>query len=470
MPLTYDVRIYSIETRRDRPKPYRVRWLVGPQKHSKSYTVKAQADGRRSELMTALRKGEQFDVETGLPASELRALNGSVTWYEHTRAYIDRRWDTLPAKSRRNDADALATITPALVKTTIGRPSPRVLRTALYGWAYNKSHWPQEPPTEVANALRWLEKNSLLVSALEDPATLRLALDALSTLLNGSVAAARTARRKRACLSDVLGLAVERRYFSVPVNPLSTVKWSAPKSTEEVDPASVPNPRQVRALLEGVRSQGERGAHLEAFFGCLYYAAMRPAEATGLTADQCHLPESGWGKLTLRGGIVHAGRNWTDDGRAHQDRHLKARAQRDSRVVPIPPHFVAMLRQHIKRYGTAPDGRLFRTSRGGVIQDTGYGEVWAGGREAALMTHEFESPLARRAYDLRLAGVSLWLYSRVDPMEVARRAGHSVAVLLRVYAKILAQAEEQANSQIEAGLREWDGAGPSPGGRMGDTR
>lgn len=455
MPLTYDVRVYSIETRRDRPKPYRVRWLVGTQKHSKSYTVKAQADGRRSELMTALRKGEQFDVETGLPASELRALNGSVTWYEHTRAYVDGRWDRLPAKSRRNDADALATLTPALVKTTAGRPAPKVLRRALYGWAYNKSRWGQEPPTEVAEALRWVEKNSVAISALEDPGTLRTALDALSTLLDGSPAAGRTARRKRACLSDVLGLAVERRYFTVPVNPLTTVKWTAPKSTEEVDPASVANPRQVRELLEAVRAQGERGAHLEAFFGCLYYAAMRPAEAVGLKASQCHLPKRGWGHLTLRGGIVHAGHTWTDDDRAHQERQLKARAVRDSRVVPIPPHFVAMLRWHIERFGAAPDGRLFRTSRGGVIQDTGYGEVWAEARSAALSPSEVASPLARRPYDLRCAGVSFWLFSGVDAMEVARRAGHSVAVLLRVYAKVLAQAQDRANRQIEAGLREW---------------
>ncbi|MFZ4186055.1 tyrosine-type recombinase/integrase [Streptomyces pseudogriseolus] len=455
MPFTYDVRVYSIEIRRDRPKPYRVRWLVGPQKHSKSYTVKAQADGRRSELMTALRKGEQFDVETGLPASELRALNGSVTWYEHTRAYVSSRWDRLPAKSRRNDADALATITPALVKTTAGRPAPRVLRRALYGWAYNKSRWDEEPPADVADALRWVEKNSVAISALENPATLRAALVALSTLLDGSPAAGRTARRKRACLSDVLGLAVERRYFTIPVNPLTTVKWTAPKSTEEVDPASVANPRQVRELLEAVRAQGERGAHLEAFFGCLYYAAMRPAEAVGLKSSQCHLPKHGWGHLTLRGGIVHAGHGWTDDNRAHQERHLKARAVRDSRVVPIPPHFVSMLRWHIERYGAAPDGRLFRTSRGGVIQDTGYGEVWAEARITALSPSEAASPLARRPYDLRCAGVSFWLFSGVDPMEVARRAGHSVAVLLRVYAKVLAQAQDRANRQIEAGLREW---------------
>ncbi len=77
------------------------------------------------------------------------------------------------------------------------------------------------------------------------------------------------------------------------MNPLTTMKWTAPKSTEEVDPASVANPRQVRELLEAVRAQGERGAHLEAFFGCLYYAAMRPAEAVGLKASQCHLPNTG---------------------------------------------------------------------------------------------------------------------------------------------------------------------------------
>jgi integrase len=419
--------------------------------------------------MTALRKGEQFDVETGLPASELRALNGAVTWYEHTLAYVGSRWDRLPAKSRRNDADALATITPALVKTTTGRPAPRVLRRALYGWAYNKSRWDEEPPADVADALRWVEKNSVAISALENPATLRAALDALSTLLDGSPAAGRTARRKRACLSDVLGLAVERRYFTIPVNPLTTVKWTAPKSTEEVDPASVANPRQVRELLEAVRAQGERGAHLEAFFGCLYYAAMRPAEAVGLKASQCHLPKRGWGHLTLRGGIVHAGHDWTDDNRAHQERHLKARAVRDSRVVPIPPHFVSMLRWHIERYSAAPDGRLFRTNRGGVIQDTGYGEVWAEARSTALSSSEVASPLARRPYDLRCAGVSFWLFSGVDPMEVARRAGHSVAVLLRVYAKVLAQAQDRANRQIEAGLREWHRDGTSPGGRLGDT-
>ncbi|MER5684455.1 hypothetical protein [Streptomyces sp. NPDC002205] len=110
-----------------------------------------------------------------------------------------------------------------------------------------------------------MAKNSVPVSALEDAATVRVALDALGLKVDGKPAAPRTARRKRACLSDVLGLAVEERYFTTPVNPLTTVKWVAPKSAEEVDPDSVANPRQARSLLKGVRKQGPRGAHLEAF-------------------------------------------------------------------------------------------------------------------------------------------------------------------------------------------------------------
>jgi integrase len=204
------------------------------------------------------------------------------------------------------------------VKTKTGIPDTDVLRRALYGWAYNRNRWETEPPEEIAQALRWVEKNSIPISALEDASTVRLALDALSLRLDGKSAAPRTAKRKRACLSDVLGFAVEEQYFTVPVNPLTTVKWTAPKTAEEVDPESVANPRQVRVLLAGVRAQGPRGEHLEAFFGCLYYAAMRPAEATALRASQCHLPATGWGTLTLRQGAVRARRGWTDDGAAHE--------------------------------------------------------------------------------------------------------------------------------------------------------
>ncbi|XHM92832.1 hypothetical protein AB0761_21830 [Peterkaempfera sp. SMS 1(5)a] len=113
---------------------------------------------------------------------------------------------------------------------------------------------------------------------------------------------------------------------------------------------------------------------------------------------------------------------------------------------------MALLRWHLERFGTSPDGRLFRTSRGGMVQESGYGVVWAEARRLSLTAAQAASPLGRRPYDLRHAAVSLWLNSGVDPTEVARRAGHSLAVLLGVYAKCIHGGEGAANEAISARL------------------
>jgi hypothetical protein len=49
--------------------------------------------------------------------------------------------------------------------------------------------------------------------------------------------------------------------------------------------------------------------------------------------------------------------------------------------------------------------------------------------------------------------VSWWLASGVDPQTVARRAGHTVAVLFRVYAKFIEGTDEAANAMISSRLR-----------------
>ena len=53
---------------------------------------------------------------------------------------------------------------------------------------------------------------------------------------------------------------------------------------------------------------------------------------------------------------------------------------------------------------------------------------------------------------MRHAAVSLWLNAGVPATEVADRAGHSVQVLLRVYAKCLDDGEAVANKRIDAAL------------------
>ncbi|MET9293811.1 site-specific integrase [Streptomyces sp. NPDC003077] len=446
---SYAVKVWAIR-KRDSRSPYQVRWKVGPQPHAESFRTLGLAESRRAQLITAARAGEPFDVNTGLPKS-LLAKQRDISWYEHARRYIDMKWDASPASTRRTLAEALATVTPALVKDTKGMPDPRTVRTALYSWAFNKNRWEQYPPAEVVKALSWFERHTVPVSGLSDRMRVRAALNALTKKLDGTTAAASTIRRKRAIFHNALGYAVDAGLLAD--NPLPRVQWKAPEQVEEeVDPACVPDPGQAAKLLAAVREQSPRGRRLVAFFGCIYYAAARPAEVIGLRLSACDLPRRGWGKLRLKETRPRSGAAWTDSGESHDTRWLKHRSRKAVREVPIPPELVALLRWHVTAYGTAPDGRVFRTLRGGLIQDTGYGEVWAEARSRALTPAQQASTLAKRPYDLRHAAVSTWLSSGVEPQLVAKRAGHSVAVLFRVYAKFLSGGDEAANAKISARL------------------
>ncbi|WP_460627755.1 hypothetical protein [Intrasporangium mesophilum] len=78
--------------------------------------------------------------------------------------------------------------------------------------------------------------------------------------------------------------------------------------------------------------------------------------------------------------------------------------------------------------------------------------VWDGARRSVLTEQEYASPLAKRPYDLRHAAVSLWLNAGVPATQVAEWAGHSVNVLLRVYAKCVVGQEEAAKLRISRAL------------------
>ena len=120
--------------------------------------------------------------------------------------------------------------------------------------------------------------------------------------------------------------------------------------------------------------------------------------------------------------------------------------------MPIPPILVNLLRAHIERFGAGDDGRLFRAVRGGPVRSQEYGAVWKQARKLALTPEQVVSPLAHIPYDLRHACVSFWLRSGVSLAETARRAGQSIAVLQRYYAKVLDGEEERMNELIDQGF------------------
>ena len=185
--------------------------------------------------------------------------------------------------------EALATVTPVLTRPGgSDRPGSLELRTALYQHAFNPDR-PAGPAARPRN-LHWAQQASLPVTCLSDPAVLRAALEALTFRLDGSRAAANTIIRKRAVLHGALSYAAEARLL--PDNPLDNFGWRVPQSSAALDPAVVASPDQVSALLDAVaRTRPE----LTAFFGCLYYAALRPEEAVALRGT----PGSGWGMLRL---------------------------------------------------------------------------------------------------------------------------------------------------------------------------
>lgn len=93
-------------------------------------------------------------------------------------------------------------------------------------------------------------------------------------------------------------------------------------------------------------------------------------------------------------------------------------------------------------------GRFFRGLHGGPLSESVYDRWWKLAREKALTESQVASPLVRRPYDLRHAAASLWLNASVPPTEVARRLGHGVAVLLRVYANCIDGGDDTMNDKI----------------------
>jgi integrase len=445
---TYDVRIWGIRKATGKnARSYEVRWRVGSRTRSRKLSTRALADSFRADLLSAARRGERFDVATGLPESKCLT-------------YTDLKWPTLAPGSRRGVAEALTTATCALVDGRPGMPDGKQLRAAMMRWAFNVPARRAEPPEDFMPILEWLRRQSPPLADLEDAAVTRQVLDALARKIDGSPVAPSTVSRKRAIFHNALELAVERELLAT--NPLARIRWSAPKVNDVVDIRTVVNHEQAQRLLAAVaalsepitesdgitRTPSDIGLRLVAFFGCIYYSALRPAEVIELRRANLRLPEgSGWGEIVLSQSNPDVSPVWSDE-RKRSPRQLKHRARGATRTVPCPPPLVKLLREHLDRFPPQEGGRIFRGRYGGTITENTYSRVWQAARGVALTEAEAASPIARRPYDLRHAAVSTWLAAGVDSALVAAWAGHSVQVLHRVYARVVAGRNDEAIKRL----------------------
>jgi hypothetical protein len=375
MDTSYDVFVWSLqENARAGGKTYSVRWKVANRRWKHTFKTAALADSFRSGLLSAARRGEAFDTSTGRPVSMLRASK-DMSWYAFACAYADLKWPRVAATTRRTHAEALTAVTAAMFTHARGQPNGKLLRAALKRWAFNTARR-DDPncPGDVRGALRWAASHTRPVSALREPRLLRQVLDGLTVKLDGTPAAPSVASRRRRVLHAALEYAVELQLLDH--NPMPTLKWTPPKTTHAVDRRRVANPVQARTLLRAVGEQ-RGGRRLVAFFGCLYYAALRPEEAIGLATRNLALPRQGWGELHVERAEPYAGREWTDSGHSRDRRPLKQRARGEVRAVPCPPELTAALHAHIAEFGVQPDGRLFVGERnGGELPTVTIGRAW----------------------------------------------------------------------------------------------
>jgi integrase len=417
MTTTYDVRIHKTEVwEGKKTTTHYVRWKVGSRPWKEPFKTRALADSFRSDLMSASRRGEAFDVATGRPISMSRPSK-DMTWYAFACDYMDMKWSPAAATYRRSLSEALTAITPALFDTDHGQPDGVLIRSALHKWAFNTNRR-NDPsrPYEVTEALRWVEQHTKPVSCVSDPSVLRAILSTIENRLDGTAAAASVVSKRRRVLFNALEYAVEL------------------------------------GLLRAVGDAQRGRPRLVAFFGLMYFSALRPEEAANVRKHNLALPGEGWGELHIDEATPYAGTVWTNSGRHRDQRQLKNRARGEGRTVPCPPELTTMLHDHLARFGTADDGRLFPGERVEELPHLTYMRTWRAARRATFTDEIYASPLARTPYALRHACVSTWLNGGVPATQVAEWAGHSVEVLLKVYAKCLDGHDETARRRVQEAL------------------
>src|SRR5512142_3052445 len=139
MASTFDVRIWKTEVYEGkRRNSYRVRWTVDGKPWKEVFANATLAESFRSDLVSAARRGEAFDTESGRPVSMVRTTR-DMPWYEFACKYVDMKWPRVAATTRRTHAEAFTAFTPTMFSTTRGKPDDRLIRKALCRWAFNTS-------------------------------------------------------------------------------------------------------------------------------------------------------------------------------------------------------------------------------------------------------------------------------------------------------------------------------------------
>jgi integrase len=417
---------------------YRVKWRVDGRDKTRSLKTKAEAERLQARLQMASVEGEGFDLATGLPMSWVKQ---DVTWWEWSQEWLCLKWQQWAGHSRRSAVESLVAIAPLMARNG-APPASAEVATWLRDHGYRPGSGDRESPP------CWLLKWSVPLSDI-DTTQLERVLTTVATKLDGSPMSREVARRRRTTLNTVLRAACRRQL--IDHNPMDKSEWKLPTRNVSVDISTVPTFRDVLEIVDHVAGLKTDGARYAALFAGVGIAGMRPSEAIALLAADLELPSNGWGLAVLRGALTSPGTRFTSTGAVVEDKELKQRAPDATRDVPLAPALVQRLQSHMERWPPV-HGRVFTNTAGRAPTTTNYGPVWV---RARTKLWPGQHRLGKTTvYDLRHSAATIMLRAGVPPAEVARRLGHSVDILMRVYAGVFDDERQRSNELIDRAVQE----------------
>ena len=419
---------------------YRVKWAVDGRHKTRSFKTKEQADRLRSHLQQAVRAGEVFDVDSGEPVGWEQS---AATWWSWSSEWLGLKWPQWAGTSRRSAVESLVAVTPHLVRR--GAPAPP---TDLTRWLWHVGFVPSTVGGDrLSREVAWLERWSIALREIS-PEMLETAMTAATTRRDGHPMAASVSRRRFNTVKAVLSAGLRRGL--IERSPVDRMVWSLPRNSDTVNVVTLPSISDVAEIVEELANAKMDFAQYAAFFATIGFAGLRPSEAARLRPVDLGLPSAGWGEALVVGALTSPGARFSVGGEALEEKGLKHRAESETRRVPLPPPLVSRLAWHIDRWSRQDEDLVFLNRRGNGLAPGNWSRPW---RQLRAERWPAGHPLADTVpYDLRHTAATMMLRAGVMPSEVARRLGHSVEMLMRIYAGVFEDEVVRSNELITGEL------------------
>ena len=307
------------------------------------------------------------------------------SWLDHAAAYAAMKWPLAAARTRAGIADALATITPALLTPGRGRPPAAVLRAALYGHAFNPARAGTDPGPPAAAALGWA---SASLPAADRPG--RPGRDPARAGGPGPAPGWDPGRghdhHPQACRLPRLPRLRGRTRTAWKPTPWTASPGGPRDHPCSAGPRSAATPAEVQAILAEV-TQNPPGADRVLRLPVLRGAA--PRRSRRAACQLLHPPRTRLGTADPHGIPPPVGAGL--DRQRHPTR--APRPQTPPRKAPSgrsrsPRSSSGLLRWHLQTFGCAADGRLFQGARGGPLSESLYGRISSTSRTSQAMPED----------------------------------------------------------------------------------